>query len=216
MKKKAILLGVLLLAVVVTAFSVSGTYAKYVSADSMVDEARVAVWGINATTDAQFFSDSYVTEDGIKYIDANNTDHVIAPGAKGVYNFAITQDENVAAPETNYKLTVEAQGYDDTKMLVFSVDGTEIGDIDALVEYLNSLTDGTVYAARTKVTDIVHEITWEWVFEVDDDTNAADTALGNNSQFTSDLVTDAAFNTQYGAGLSISIEAVQTMEEATN
>ena len=46
MKKKIAVLGTLLMAVVITGYSVSGTYAKYVSEIDIEDEARVAKWKI--------------------------------------------------------------------------------------------------------------------------------------------------------------------------
>ena len=39
------ILGGLLMAVVVTGYSVAGTYAKYTSSLDFADEARVATWG---------------------------------------------------------------------------------------------------------------------------------------------------------------------------
>ena len=60
---KLTILGTLLLAVVISGYSVSGTYAKYTSSIDLSDEARVAKWQIKMDQDTMnelnLFEDSY-------------------------------------------------------------------------------------------------------------------------------------------------------------
>ena len=106
MKKKMTVLGGLLMAVAITGYSVSGTYAKYISSMDMTDEARVAKWSIamtdkgttTETADINLFANSY-TNAGGKYVQAIDTDRVVAPGTSGFYEFDLN-----ATIETNYTL----------------------------------------------------------------------------------------------------------------
>lgn len=125
MKKKSIVLGSLLAAVVLTGYSVSGTYAKYVSAVDLSDEARVAKWeiGLSDATDKKLnlFKDSYEYESNgvvVKSLTTKTLEdgtevptRVIAPGTKGQYTFALS-----GIIETNYKIQVTATG-DNTVVL---------------------------------------------------------------------------------------------------
>lgn len=110
MNKKMSVLGILLMAVVVTSYSVSGTYAKYVSDVSVADEARVAKWQIGLAKDSMqtmdLFKSSYTYgENGVvvkALNDANaKTNKLVAPGTKGQYTFALT-----GIVETNYTIDV--------------------------------------------------------------------------------------------------------------
>lgn len=102
MKKKMMILAVLFLAVVVTGFSVSGTYAKYISAVDVTDEARVAKWqlqykdkyGVTDVTEAtttqeiDLFKESY-TFNGKTYAESLSNGNIVAPGLKGEYTFEL-------------------------------------------------------------------------------------------------------------------------------
>lgn len=115
MKKKMTVLGGLLMAVAVTGYSVSGTYAKYISSMDMTDEARVAKWSIamtdkgttTETADINLFANSY-TNAGGKYVQAIDTDRVVAPGTSGFYEFDLN-----ATIETNYTLDFKLLTDDD-------------------------------------------------------------------------------------------------------
>lgn len=103
MKKKMTVLGVLLMAVMVSAYSVSGTYAKYVSSVDVTDEARVAKWQLqytdkdNGLTDVtaatttqeiNLFKESY-TFNGKTYAESLSNGKIVAPGLKGEYTFEL-------------------------------------------------------------------------------------------------------------------------------
>lgn len=121
MKKKMAILGTLLIAVIGTGFSVSGTYAKYISEVSLSDEARVAKWQIGLSEDViqslDLFHSSYdfdsqgtvvkaLSRDLKKDTDTADTlDNVVAPGTKGQYTFALE-----GTLETAYTLKVDTTG----------------------------------------------------------------------------------------------------------
>lgn len=97
MKKKMSVLVALVMAVAVTSYSVSGTYAKYTSNVDLTDEARVAKWSFTATdkegnpiTDTnkfKLFADSY-SYNGTRYVKSmTEGQNVVAPGTSGEYTF---------------------------------------------------------------------------------------------------------------------------------
>ena len=112
MKKKGMALCGLFMAVAITGYSVSGTYAKYTSTIDMTDEARVAKWGFNlkkdetstSRYDINLFEDSYlVTGDtNTKVVSSEPGIKVVAPGTEGSYKFAV---EGTA--ETNFTVSIE-------------------------------------------------------------------------------------------------------------
>lgn len=105
MKKRTMAFGGLLMAVAMTAYSVSGTYAKYTSKVDLTDEARVAKWEFKATDEKgnaisdnkiNLFADSYYLDDATKlYVDSSNTDKVVAPGTTGTYAFKLSGNMEV-------------------------------------------------------------------------------------------------------------------------
>lgn len=77
----------LMVCVLATTCGISGTFAKYVTADSAADNARVAKWGVTVVADGSLFSDKYVAvADGNVPGTANLTvfgsEKVVAPGTK--------------------------------------------------------------------------------------------------------------------------------------
>lgn len=129
MKKKNTVLGVLLLAVVITSYSVSGTYAKYISKVGGTDDARVAEWSFNSKGDFDLFKSSYSHEDGTSYVKSLNCefnddgtvkegtcDDIVAPGTKGEYSFQLVNGDFIS--EVNYMLTMDIQGTNSIETLV--------------------------------------------------------------------------------------------------
>lgn len=93
MKKKMSLLIVLVMAVVATTYSVSGTYAKYTSKVDLTDEARIAKWefkadGSTVDKNIDLFATSYLYN-GTTYVKSSDTSKVVAPGTKGEYTFKL-------------------------------------------------------------------------------------------------------------------------------
>ncbi len=120
MNKKIIGLVALVFAVVITGFSVSGTYAKYTSTFNATDKARVAKFDVGTLKEANMFSDSYYADEDKKDVDAEG-EKVVAPGTIGAYTFAF--DTSSADIETNYTITptitfaVKGKGYGDSTYL---------------------------------------------------------------------------------------------------
>lgn len=172
MKKKIAMLAVLVMAVIASAYSVSGTYAKYTTTSNGTDSARVAKWGIGATTNVDVFKTSYTAGDGYVDVLSGDTTDVVAPGTKGSFKYKL-----VGTPEVNYTINVDLTGSEDnTGRIVWSLNGTEVGSLTQLQTKINALYNGKVFAAGT-ASDSEHEIGWEWKF--DESKDSEDTALGN-------------------------------------
>lgn len=100
----------LLIAVLLSTSAISGTYAKYVTAASGSDTARVAKFGVQVAVDGGLFSTSYVqVADGNTPGDTNltvkssNSDKLVAPGTKNTngLTFSIT-----GTPEVKVKVDI--------------------------------------------------------------------------------------------------------------
>lgn len=166
---KMLAIAALLVAVAVTSYSVSGTYAKYTTSKTYTDSARVAKWGIGMTNEVDLFYSNYTDVKS-----ANGTDAVVAPGTQGNYTFALT-----GTPETDYTLDVTVTGEDNIGQLVYTLDGTEYATMAELVTAIDALYNPqTVYAAGT-ASESTHNIGWYWAFEEDEANNTTDTTLGN-------------------------------------
>lgn len=130
MKKKMTVLAGLLMAVVVTGYSVSGTYAKYISQVDLTDEARVARWELvatngnnevlEATNTIDLFANSYHFN-GKQYVKAiNDTDRLIAPGTAGTYTLNLD-----GYMETAYFLNFKVNSTQDP-VVYYTVDGNKV------------------------------------------------------------------------------------------
>lgn len=105
MKKKGTILGGLLLATIVTGYSVAGTYAKYVSAIDVTDTARVAQWNIDLSENEELKSFNLFDK---TYTDVNSdNDKVVAPGTSGQYPFTLSANSNNTKTEVDYQFRFE-------------------------------------------------------------------------------------------------------------
>lgn len=104
MKKNAMmrLASVLLIAVLISTSAISGTYAKYVTADDASDSARVAKFGVVVTADGSLFADTYIdapsTDAAAITVDSDDGDKVVAPGTNNeanAFTFSITGQPEV-------------------------------------------------------------------------------------------------------------------------
>ena len=94
----------LLVAVLLSTCAISGTFAKYVTAESGTDQARVAKWGVAVEADSfGMFETDYktdatgVTFTGASSVSSSNGDKLLAPGTSGSFaNIAITGTPEVA------------------------------------------------------------------------------------------------------------------------
>ena len=180
MKKKLSILAVLVLAVTVTAYSVSGTYAKYTSTfTGSTSTARVAKWAFtvnsaNITKTNTFTFDLFKTvkdSDGAAETDVKvgEDENIIAPGTSGSFKIALAN-----ASEVNAKYSIAYTVTNDANIPVeFSVNGTD---------WTKDLTTLNVTDAAINMTSGEAEVNvqWRWTYEATD-RDAADTKLGVNA-----------------------------------
>ena len=169
------LASLLLVAVLMTTCTISGTFAKYTTSATGADSARVANWGFESNGELTL-SNLFLAD----YTDVNGTggDNVIAPGTKGEATFYFVYDEtNAAAPEVDYTFTVNVVDTCDplikaNKNIIWKLDGVAQANWDALVTAIKGLsgdnTDGIKeYTAGNLPAGFAdqHTISWEWIFE---------------------------------------------------
>jgi len=90
----------LLVAVLMTTSVISGTFAKYITAEDASDSARVAKWGVNIVVNGGLFSETYInapaTGDSVTVKSSGAVDGIsklVAPGTQSApngLNFSVT------------------------------------------------------------------------------------------------------------------------------
>lgn len=181
------LASILLVATLMSTCTISGTFAKYVSAGSSTDQARVAKWGVEVTANGTMFKKEYAKDDttytlGDNTVVSSNTWNVVAPGTTAnMAEVALTGTPEVATRVT-YDATVTFTGDwtvngDPYCPLIFKVEGTDY--------YINGstikTTDELAAAVKTAIagcnkdyepnTDLSTKssdypsVTWRWEFE---------------------------------------------------
>lgn len=179
---------ILLVAVLITTCAISGTYAKYVTAESGGDSARVAKFGVVVNVDGAMFAETYDNE-------ANGNDAKISAGANITVNSdgsgtikdlvaPGTQGDMVAIkitgqPEVDVEVTYDAtvtftgwatsgiNGVDDDAFycpLVLTINGTDY--------YLDTYADAAT--AKTAIEDIIEAYTKRYNENTDLETKAGD------------------------------------------
>lgn len=198
-----------LVATMLSACMVGGTFAKYTSSASGSDTATVAKWEINVSNTngdnkVDITENPAITFDLFKTVNntgntvaegnvavATGTDtHLIAPGTAGSFALRI---ENASEVKAKYSIELTETANTSNVPLQYSVNGTTWKDsIDELE--MGALTDVSIdmNAIDTKT------VYWRWVFEGTTDsghagqTDATDTALGVAAQDTAPQVTITA------------------------
>ena len=181
----------LLIAVMITACTISGTFAKYVTGDNDEDSARVAKWGVTVTafageSDSTAFANEYNDGTTVK----STSGDVIAPGTDGTLatvtiggtaEVAAKVSATVTLTLTNW--TVGGEAY---CPITFTVNETEFTIKTAENETVQAFADRVAAAIKTALGDgetvapgatlgKTLTVDWEWPESVDD---AKDTALG--------------------------------------
>ena len=184
----------LAVATLLTTCLIGGTYAKYTTAVSTGDSARVANWGFESvgTIDlGNLFAASYTS------VASSDSADVIAPGTSGNATFTFAYDESAAdAPEVAYDFTVSVtdscgSGIKSNPDIQFKLDNGSWGTWDQLIAGLKapsgdasgtkSYAAGTLPAGFT-ASDDVHTVAWQWLYTDSGSTdtqNTCDTTLGN-------------------------------------
>lgn len=188
--KKMSMFALLLALVLVTSYSVSGTYAKYTSTfTGTTDSARVAKWAfeINDTAVTNSFTfDLFNTvndTDGSQETDVKvgTNETIIAPGTQGSFQIKLANKSEVNAKySVDYTVTRTAN-----IPVEFSIDGTN---------WTTDLADVTDVAIGMNGSESTINIQWRWAFEgtassnfTTTQTDATDTTLG--SKATADTIT---------------------------
>ena len=171
-KNKIAILITLLLLLVAVASTFMGTLAKYVSSNTVSEEARAAKFEFNAPTTISLFSDSYnnVTAD-----EAGKK--IVAPGTSGQYEFEVSGTSEVAFM-VNVEIVVnysdEWNGYEP---LEFSIDGQTWTDFEQYKDDLAYALTSEVLPPNTPYSS-TQTIHWRWPFSVSSENDLKDTLIG--------------------------------------
>lgn len=218
---------VLAVVTMLTTGIVGGTFAKYATGATGVDNARVAKFGVSITAESTSFGKSYKSADGTvsavydastDSVNSSDNDKVIAPGTGDtVANIAIS-----GTPEVDVKVTYDALiTFNDKWMvendeyycpLVFTVNGRSINGLDyasadefaaAIVAEINRLE--ATYPAGSDLSAVTCDITWKWGYE----TGSDDTAKASNNIKDTYLGDQAAKGNAATISITIKAEVVQ-------
>ena len=169
------LASILLVCVLLTTSVISGTFAKYTSSATATDTASVAKWQINvgdvniaqATTQTITFNlfDTINDTDG-SGAETHVSAGLIAPGTMGTFGVTITNNSEVDA---TIKAALSAKETGGDIPLLYSADGSA---------WVSDLADLTVQEDLKPGEDVDVSVQWQWIFEVDEAGNTADTLLG--------------------------------------
>lgn len=152
----------LLVAVLMSTCAISGTFAKYVTADSATDDARVAKWGITVAVSGNLFGKDYsakgIDDTGNEIVAATSTSvsatdkNVVAPGTKNEVGMKISIS---GKPEVAYSITANENGVPASD--IFLAKGTygvmvPAHGLNAATDFANNnyyVLDGTTYEKAT-------------------------------------------------------------------
>ena len=171
---------ILLVCVLITTCGISGTFAKYTSSVDATATARVAKWGWGTNT---LTLDMFEATYGNEVAAANGTDKLIAPGTSGSAPLTWTPDANFK-PEVDYVISFSVKTQEISDEIeaqldwTLSIDGaaaTEYDTFDALEAALMAKT----YACEANASAPTVNIVIGWVWEFEDGSDVADTALGD-------------------------------------
>lgn len=166
MTKKLSILAALTLAVLVSAYSVGGTYAKYTTTANVTGTATVAKWNMALT--AKDGSDTETTTidlaEGLD--DENVAADKIAPGTTKTFSFEV----NGTDTEVAYNYTIVLSNFQHMPTNFVISGATDNGD------GTYTITGSTVAVnADSKIN--THTITWNWPYETTNG-DVADTTDG--------------------------------------
>lgn len=193
----------LLVGVMLSTSAISGTYAKYVTADEGSDTARVAKFGVEVSVSGSTFANEYAKDDNSFTLAANSVvscdsdENVVAPG---------TQDEMAAieitgTPEVAVRVTYDAtvdlndnwvdeDGNFYCPLIIYinenPIYGLGFDSAEAMeTALMNIIKDYSKdYEAKTTLEDMADEnlaIRWEWPFSTGAENDERDTYLGDQA-----------------------------------
>ena len=182
--------GALLVLVLVTSCFVGSTFAKYTTAGTGTDSARVAKFGVKIEANGSTFAKEYATDDQsvvgtiAKSVVSSNDEKLVAPGTKGsMVSMTITGKPEVAV-NVQYAATLtlndkwkDAQGnfYCPLQIKVNTGDGNEVYyglDYASATLFAQAVQDAiskanAKYEANTDLTTtaVTPAVSWEWAYE---------------------------------------------------
>ena len=171
-RNRNVLLVICLLLLLVALTSVFlGTLAKYLTTESVSDEADVAKFGLNVPSTINLFSDSYTN---VESEDGNN---IIAPGTDGEYKFNVSGTSEVAY-EVTADISVEySSEWGEYYPLEFSVNGTDWTSFEQFETNLANALKSKVMEPNTTYNSS-QTIYWRWPFHVSKELDIKDTIVG--------------------------------------
>lgn len=188
--------GVALVALtLITSCFVGGTFAKYTTAGTGTDSARVAKFGVTVTANGNMFADRYDDADDSATVVGQGGEKVVAPGTRG----DMVSMTLIGVPEVDVKVTYEATvelndhwvDADDNFYfpLDISVNDQEVdlsgatSEDDVIFAVASAISNySKTYKAGTDLSTVGTDslaISWEWDFEGNNDVK--DTFLGNQA-----------------------------------
>lgn len=191
--------GILLALVLVTSCFVGGTFAKYTTAGTGTDSARVAKFGVTITANGSTFAKEYQTDDttvsGAIANSVVSTDKVVAPGTKGnMVSMTLTGTPEVAVKVTyaaEFELGDNWKAADDSfycpleiKIGADTIKGNDYTSADIFENEVERFIAAysKEYEAKTDLSTKGSEslsVSWAWAFEGNDDVK--DTYLGDQA-----------------------------------
>lgn len=196
----------LLVAVLLTTCVISGTFAKYTTAGSATDTARVAKWGVSVTvTGNDAFGELYDDEinvAGTKVVSVKATDdaveqNVVAPGTRGTLGSVVISGTPEVMVDVAVSLNIELKGWEidgvyycplqitDGTNTLSGLDYSNADAFEAAIEALVNKTGDNVDANTNLGSTYDVVLNWEWLFETGADAaakeanNIKDTKLAN-------------------------------------
>lgn len=213
MNKKFMTLVGLLMAVTITSYSVSGTYAKYTEVVTGTADAKIAKWDIkfndaSVTDDGKFTFDLFKTvnddENTILNQSADGATKIIAPGTSGEFVINIKNASDVNAKIESFEIT--------NSTAIANLKYTY--KVNNVVKTMDQIKDITL----STTDNIAITVNWVWAFEADtngmpnstaddlaaiatkkDAYNDADTTVGKGAVTASDFTATAKITVSQAA-----------------
>ncbi len=189
----------LLVVCLLTTCMISGTFAKYTTANYGSDDARVAKFGVNIDISSNsIFSISYNNDSNAVTVEASNKNNVVAPGTSGsMADIEISGTPEVAVNVT-YEADLQLDGWEDADGNYYCPLEIKVGnEVLKGMNYSNSgLFEAAVEMAIAKSSDqydpntvlstdaTAPSVSWSWAFDDEENegvNDVQDTYLGDQA-----------------------------------
>lgn len=180
------LASVLLVAVLMTTCTISGTFAKYVTEVTATDNARVARWGIDSTAMVAF--DLFDTAYG-DTVNSQYGDNVIAPGTTKTETVKLSYVGQAVAPEVDYTIDLDVVAEESgvaasiaaNPNIDWFFNGVWFETWDEMITAINGYHESVDANDLPKIVEEGIQLGWNWAFETAGDAaqDVMDTNMGN-------------------------------------